>query len=75
MSSTKDGKKEPVQKALGPQQSKGQGILLFDQLRVDHKGYYICQACRDREFVESDEVKLSVTLAGSEQHQLMFIYL
>ena len=64
MSSSKDGKKEPLQKALRPQQSEG--TLLFGQLNIDHRGYYVCQACLDREFVESEEVHLSVTMAGSE---------
>ncbi|CAI8020903.1 hypothetical protein GBAR_LOCUS12461 [Geodia barretti] len=62
MSSTKDGKKEPLQKALQPQQSEG--TLLFEQLNINHRGYYVCQACFENEFVESVEVHLSVTMAG-----------
>ncbi|CAI8013626.1 Mucosa-associated lymphoid tissue lymphoma translocation protein 1 [Geodia barretti] len=64
MSSTKDGKKEPLQKALQPQQSEG--TLLFEQLNINHRGYYVCQACFENEFVESVEVHLSVTMAGGE---------
>ena len=60
MSSTKDGKKEPLQKALQPQQSEG--TLLFQQLNINHRGYYVCQACFENEFVESVEV----TMAGGE---------
>ena len=41
-------------------------MLLFEQLKIDHDGHYICQACLRKEFVESVEVRLTVKMAGSE---------
>jgi hypothetical protein len=63
-SDRKDGKKELLQKALSAQHSGG--MLLFEQLRIDHDGYYVCQACLDKDYVESREVRLTVSMAGGE---------
>ena len=58
----KGEKKELLSQALQPQTSEG--WLVFDRLSMNHDGYYVCQACFNKEFIESDEVKLTVTMAG-----------
>ena len=42
-------------------------MLQFDKLSMNHDGYYVCQACFDKEFLESDEVKLTVSMAGGKE--------
>ena len=67
------GKKQPLSQALQPNLSDG--MLQFDKLSMNHDGYYVCQACFDKEFLESDEVKLTVSMAGGkEKNVYMYIH-
>ena len=60
----KGGKKDPLPPALKVRSLDGR--LMFKGLGIAHSGYYVCQACLKGQWVESDEVQLSVTMPGGE---------
>ena len=46
---------------------------MFDGLKVHHRGFYICQACFENDFVESNEVQLIVAMSGGETAHIHWI--
>lgn len=61
-SNMKGGKKDALPPALKFKRQDGR--LTFEALGIAHSGYYVCQACLKGQWVESDEVQLSVTMPG-----------